>query len=155
MTEYLCANGKRVLAGCVALSLFVGATGCGSKGTVTGKISYRDKPVPGGTIFFLTEGKGTFESKIQPDGKYTVENVPAGTVKIYLETESIRPAPRPKMPKPPKDQVPPGAEDNPVYGAPAANRYVKIPDKYTSPEKSGLTLDVRGGNQDYDIPLKD
>jgi hypothetical protein len=33
-------------------------------------------------------------------------------------------------------------------------RYVPIPEQYSDPESSGLTLDVKKGTQQHDIDLK-
>lgn len=144
--------------GTVLLPLLL-ALGCGSSGTITGKVTYQDKAVPGGTVTFLDEKGHPFRGDIQPDGSYTITKVPKGKVKVTVETASVRPAqanmPRGmKMPRPPQD-APMG--DNPgaaMYKEADASRYVKIPEDYANADKSGLELQVTGGQQEYNIPLK-
>jgi hypothetical protein len=67
-------------------------------------------------------------------------------VPVTVETESVRPKPR--VPS----SVPPGSAD-PPRKRDAAPKYVRIPDKYAKPETSGLTCDVRAGNQTLDLVL--
>jgi hypothetical protein len=134
------------------------AVGCGAgSGTVTGKVSYEGKPIPAGRVTFL-DGKGqTYSSPIGDDGGYSIPKVPAGEVKIAVDTG----APPPNIPAPAavkgKTGAPPGVppEALKAYDFEAQRaKYVKIPNKYKDPEKSGLTYTVTGGSQTHDIVLK-
>jgi hypothetical protein len=151
------AKSSRLLRGGVVLLVLVGVAGCGARGTVSGKVYYQDKVVTGGRVFFVAEGyRG--ESEIGADGSYSISNVPAGQVKIFLSTDEARNAGRPSgLPMPPKDKVPEEAANNPIYNKtskPSGIKYVEIPKIYNDPESSGLTYDVKGGDQEYDIKLK-
>lgn len=129
--------------------------GCGgsSKGTVSGKVLYKGQPLKGGNVAILSKaGGGNLTSSIQEDGSYSISKVPRGPAVITVETRSIRPVPQKALPGPyaraSKDTLPPGL----VVGD--AARYVPIPEQYADPEKSGLSLDVKGGPQPHDIDLK-
>lgn len=151
-------NIRPALAG-LALLVCVVATGCGGNGSVSGKVSYNGQALGGGTVIFYSEGKGSAESQIGPDGSYSIDKIAAGPVKVAVETASAKPvAPdprRPAMPTPPPDQTPKGA-DTSLYNASSApkGKYVAIPETYGNPATSGLTYDVKAGSQQKDFDLK-
>lgn len=142
-----------------ALTLFVTAlavAGCGkSKATVSGKVTYQNKPVKGGNISFVSS-KGAVSGEINEDGTYTVDGVPTGEARISVDTESINPQivgggqqnTAPKGVTVPSDyQAGGGTKVDP-------KRYVKIPEKYADPDTSDLTFKVGSGSNTYDIDLK-
>ncbi|HKI35265.1 MAG TPA: hypothetical protein VKA46_25635, partial [Gemmataceae bacterium] len=151
MTIALRTSLFRICGAALLVTFALLSAGCGGTGTVTGKVFYKDKPLGGGTVVFWNiDGKGSKTSRIQPDGSYTMENMPAGPVKITVETKSARPsgagqAPgqgrAPKMPAPPTDKLPPEADMGNVYGAPRppGEKYVEIPADYGDMDKSDLT----------------
>jgi hypothetical protein len=101
------------------------------KGSVEGKITFKGKPLPGGTITFHPEKAGPITATINQDGTYAARNVPAGAVKVSIETESARPKP----------------------GQPPV-RFVPIPKKYAKPDTSGLTFRIVEGKQILDVVLQ-
>ncbi len=159
----------RLLIAVFPLAALLCLAGCGASGKVTGKVTYKGKPVPGGKVAFYGANNWTGTSEIEEDGSYSIAKVPSGTVKITVDTSSFRPAKLPfnapkmpnmqdtsKMPKPP--DMPEEAKKNPMYNPQARaereKRYVEIPKKYADPEKSGLTYDVKSGTQTHNIDLK-
>ena len=141
------------------LALTLAGAGCSSSGTVTGKVTYKGEPLAGGTVLFVSEGRGSVSAQIGRDGAYTAEKVPTGTVQIAVETQSVKgsePAPQATRQMPPAGlELPKAAENSPIYKSRAgARRYTEIPKKYSDPKTSGLTCTVSGGNQKYDIPLE-
>ena len=133
------------------------ATGCGSYGSVSGKVSYKGEPVGGGSVLFYSEGQATVRSDIGPDGAYKVEKVPPGLVKIAVETKSAQPTARPPgMPTPPPEAMAKDASSSPLYNPKnqPKGKYVAIPEDYSDFSKSGLSLTVTGGAQPHDIELK-
>jgi hypothetical protein len=148
-----------LLAGVLLPSLV--SMGCGSSGTVSGKVTYLGQDLGGGTVLFSAPGKKTERATIAPDGSYTIANLPTGTVKIAVETASARPpdqaAMRIGIPQiPPDANLPPEAEKSMYKSSPEnkGGKYVRIPDEYGDPDKSKLTLEVTGGNQHHDIELR-
>ena len=73
-------------------SLF-GLTGCGGgKGDVSGKVSFNGAALKGGNVSLVSDGGGpSFSGAIQEDGTYRIPDVRAGTYKVCVETESLKP----------------------------------------------------------------
>jgi hypothetical protein len=141
------------------LLLTLAGAGCSSSGTVSGKVTYKGEAVGGGTVLFVSEGRGSVSVQIGTDGTYTAEKVPTGAVQIAVETQSLKgsePPPQATRQMPPAGlALPKEAENSPIYGSRAgARRYTEIPKKYSDPKTSGLTCTVSGGNQKHDIPLE-
>jgi hypothetical protein len=86
--------------------------------------------LPGGTITFYDEYNGAKSSEIKADGSYAVTNVAAGVAKIAVVTPMA--ITMPGMP--------------PVKTTP-------IPEKYGDRERSGLTCQVKTGQQTHPVDL--
>jgi hypothetical protein len=132
---------------CLAVLALVG---CGpSSGSISGKVTYKDKPLPGGTVAFLTSDQKVKTAIINNDGSYTIDKVTVGPAKISVSP----PVAAGKMPKgmkmdPSKMGAPAGA------APPTDDKPVSLPDKYKDPEKSGLTYTIIKGKQEHNIELK-
>jgi hypothetical protein len=141
----------------LGLALMLGALGCSSSATVSGKITHKGQALGGGTVAFFSPGKSSVVSQISPDGSYTIAKIPTGPVKIAVETGSAKPAAAPKgmTPPPGAANLPPDAANSPVYGGqkPSGGKYVPIPENYGDPEKSNLTYTVQSGSQTHNIDL--
>lgn len=147
--------------------LFVSAAGCGKEGTMSGKVFFKGQPVSGGTVYFHPEGKpGNYPSIIQPDGSYSVSKLPRGPARISVLVGSksvpagvferrggkLAAKGMEKMGKIGKAAS--GGGDQPAHAG-AAKNGGSVPEKYTDPEKSGLAIEIEGGNQTHDIQLTD
>ena len=141
------------------LVLALGCTTSNTPSTVTGKVTYNDKPVTAGTVTFQMEAGGTYRCPIKADGTYSsLGEIPAGDGVVTIETESAnkdkkqpvygggRGGPNGGMGAPPS-----GAE----MGSASAGDYVKIPAKFSDPKKSGLTAKVAKGSNKFNFDLKD
>jgi hypothetical protein len=112
--------------------------------SISGRITQRGRPLPGGTVTFHFADKRSFAARVLPDGTYRLhlpEKV-SGAAKV---TVSDVPPPPPDLilgknvPPPPPDLI-----------------LVKnVPSRYRDPAKSGLSCTVRGPNQTFDIELDD
>lgn len=124
-----------------ALSLFICATliacalGCSQKPvdpnrtTVSGAVIYDGKPLPAGSISFESSEKGIATSTPIKDGSYSTDRAPTGNVAIGVNTASIQ------------------------YGNPA--KFVPIPAKYADSATSGLSFEVKPGeNANVNFDLK-
>lgn len=122
---------------CLAAGLTVALAGCGgsSKATVSGTVTYKGEPLPAGMIAFIGKDNQVASGAIEPNGHYSVRNVPIGPVKI-----SVTPPPAPLQDSKPPEGMP-------------TTKSVSIPDHYKDPEKSGLTYTVKSGSQDHPINL--
>src|SRR4051794_22586118 len=70
----------------------LGLSGCGASGSVSGKVSYKGTMLKGGTVTFHSPmGKASAVAQIGEDGSYTIEKVPAGDVKICVDTKMLDP----------------------------------------------------------------
>jgi len=129
----------------VALALTaLAAPGCDpSRATVSGKVTLGGKPVTAGTVLFVGADNQTATGGLDDEGRYQALRVPMGTVKVAVQT--LRP-----------QQLKAAAEQRPKQAPPLPNRLthlVPVPEKYQSPETSGLTCDVQKTQQDFDIAL--
>jgi hypothetical protein len=143
----------------VALLGLAGCTGSSNTGTVKGKVTYKGQPLKGGTVSFqVGEKYAPQPAEIQEDGTYVAENVPLGTAKVAVETESLKPPSgmqgKYPPPAPPNPKVK-SEEYKPPDPAERAKRYVRIPDKYMNPDTSGLSTPVKSGTNTYDIDIAD
>lgn len=140
------------------------SAGCGSKGTVSGKVFFQGKPLPGGLVTFLQD-KGAYHSVIQEDGSYQVSGIPPGPATITVSSPDPPPQAvqgRTAMEKTTKSAAKDYKGQIPLeemakhMGDPEAGKrkYMAIPPQYKDPDKSGLTYTVKSGAQAFDIQLQ-
>lgn len=112
------------------LASLVAGGACGPRhGAVSGRVTVDGVPLDYGIVNFVTNGAASSAPVV--DGTFAAGGVPLGTVRI-----AVRALPRPVVAEP---------------AAADARPYAPLPDRYLSPEESGLTLDVRPGRQVHDI----
>jgi hypothetical protein len=136
----------------VPLCLVILAVGCSHGASVdtaevTGKVTYKGQPLPGGRITFLTTGGFAHQGVIDENGNYTV-NAPRGDVLIGIDNRMLQGRSR-------------GPGKQPILRAPGSEEpvkmkghYVALPSKYYSPQDSGLTYNVQQGTQTKDFNLE-
>jgi hypothetical protein len=167
----------------VRLALFVGlvfglAAGCNRSNTpakVTGRVTYKGQPVKAGNITFHSENMGSFSSSLSLDGAYEIVDMPAGTMTVTVETDSMNPDKKvPGYPGAPGrrasgqgaakgaaiDNERAAAEKRAGVGGPLSPdemraRFVKVPKKYSDPTASPLKATIEGGRQTKDFDLTD
>ena len=131
---------------CLATALPILA-GCGpSKGDISGKVMYKGAPLPTGHVQFQSPA-GAFVGEIGPDGSYTVKGVPTGSSKISITCQKEGYAEHMiALSKASKEggKPPPGKPED----------FDLIPTKYTDFTTSGLSYDVKSGENKHDIELK-
>jgi len=132
------------LGACLAV-LALTAASCGrpSWATVSGKVTVDGKPVTVGTVLFVGPNNQIATGTLNAEGRYVASRVPMGTVKVAVQT--LQP-----------NQVK-AAANRPKDAPPLPNRLtnlIPVPQKYTDPETSGLTCDVKEKQQEYNIDLK-
>ena len=142
----------------VVLTLFVIASaGCAGRGKVTGKVTYKGQPMPGGTVFFHgPSGVPSGSAVINPaDGTYSIE-LPVGERKV-----SVTPA-SPRLPSEGKGgpkgkskdgKLPPDGSAKTVEKKEWGAKHVPVPVQYTDPEKSSLKVTIKGGSTPFDIAI--
>ena len=128
-----------------ALPLLFCLAGCGraSRASVSGRVSYRDVPLPAGTVSFIAQDSNVVESAPIQNGQYTIARAPLGPVKVTVTTPPAANATQ-------MGQRVPGKT---IEGG--ADKVVPVPAEYGNPEQSGLRYTVtKEEKQTFDIPLK-
>jgi hypothetical protein len=127
------------------------AAGCGkTTAQVSGKVTYRGRPVTSGAVTFLgKDGKAGDTGQIQADGSYVVARAPVGPVTIAVVTP-----PPPDYSQAASQGGSLAADEEVKAGLARAARHVAVPAKYRNPQESGLTFEVRPGPNAHDIDLK-
>lgn len=137
----------RLLAITTAL---IWVAGCGGPFTaaVSGRVTYKGNPLPGGTVTFIHPDGRTGYATIQEDGSYNIPAAPGGDVKCIVTTQK----PIPALPKGVAAKLPGGGSkgSDPVY---PTGKYVPIPAKYGDPQTSGLAYTIHRGSNTIDITL--
>jgi hypothetical protein len=150
--------------------------GCSQKtGKVSGQVTYKGRPVPGGWVTFRpADGRHNSQTvQLKEDGTFDGVELPAGEVLVSIDNRELEPRPTvfggvpPGVPlapdvraklggKAPAPPVPADAE--PKTGEDVrrpSGRYVPIPEKYYAAETSGLKITVKGGDQTETLELVD
>ncbi len=133
--------------------------------SVNGKITYKGEIVPAGSITFHVAEGGIFTYSLK-DGAYSGTDLPAAEMVVTIETESANPKGRPNATY--GGQGREGASPDayaakmremgkvPEGAAPAnAGGYVKIPDKYSSKDKTPLKVTLTKGKNEKNFDLTD
>lgn len=133
--------------------LLVALSGCGEpRGKVSGKVTFKGKAVPGGTVVFVTEDDlRRADVPIQPDGSYSSVNVPAGNLRV-----GVMPGPKGLKDSMPKGvKMPKMPADNPAAKMyEGTGTYVDIPQELRDPATSKITVTVgRGEEKTFDIDV--
>jgi hypothetical protein len=151
MKGLLSAARLRVVAVAVVLG---GATGCGGSYTdVTGKVTYRDRPVVYGTVSVIGPDQKTYYGVINQDGTFTVPRVPAGAVKIGVYSPDPYFDPPISAAEKAKAEEARRASGIPIAPKPPKGMWFRLPGKYADPLSSGLTADVSAQTGALDLRL--
>ncbi len=130
-----------VLVGaCFALATLPGCGGDSDKAALTGKVTYHNAPVTGGTLTLIPATGLPFPITIKYDGTFDVNDAPVGLMKVTINTDNVptsaQGAQMPGGMTPPKDMKMPAVDESKMA------KKVVIPAKYNSPDVSGLTWDT-------------
>ena len=113
-----------------------------TKATLSGKITFKNKPVPSAMVIVASE-KESATGNADENGAYRIPAVPLGTVKIGINTDAGR-----------------GIMMEANMGAARAGQKIKsafqdIPNKFFDPEMSGVTTKIENpdGETVFDIVL--
>jgi hypothetical protein len=132
--------------------------GCKSQGTVHGTVTYGNQKIRVGRVSVVVSNAQPQSAIIKDDGTYEITGVPVGEGKVVVESrepvnptmggggktiESMPPEMREKMGNPQKKY-----QD-------ALAKWIKIPDKYADQNKTPLNLEVKSGDNEFNINLQD
>lgn len=134
--------------GLMCLLLISGCGGGKPAGKVSGKVTFNGAPVTEAAIVFENQAAGvSAKVNLGPDGTYVAKTadsigLPPGNYQVAVTPSQVAET----------DEVP-------LVAAPSGNEQdppSAIPAKYHSPATSGLTADVKAGdNPPFDFDLKD
>jgi hypothetical protein len=132
----------RRLVGITLLALL--AVGCQNKGDVSGRVTFKDKPLVYGTVSFETTEGPSVQAVIKQDGSYVAHGVGLGEARVTVNSAD------------PKQVGSMLSWKNPAAKPQALNiqGWFPIPEKFASTGTSGLTKTVKRGDNKYDIDLK-
>jgi hypothetical protein len=137
----------------LAVGLFVVACGCSSKGTVSGKVNYRGKPVVWGTVTVIASDNVQYAAQITPEGTYSIPNVPTGPAKFAVSSPNPDGTARGG---PAAANGGAGDRGSPGEGGPPnppPGAWFALPEKYSDPLQSGLTGTV-GASSTVNLDLE-
>ncbi len=133
----------------VPLAMLFASVGCGGGvGDVSGKVSYKGKPVTMGSVLVIGSDKVPRYGPIQKDGQFAIAGVPVGEAKVAVNS-----------PDPRTLHV---SASNKLGGQSAAApspadiaAWFPLPEKAGDPLQSGLTIAVNRGANVVALELKD
>jgi hypothetical protein len=128
-----------------AALLTLAAAGCAGRGDVSGKVTYKGKPLVWGTVQFEGSDKIIKQGNINSDGTYTIRGLAPGEAKAAVS--SINPRSSDFQPRQVEGRPPPKPR-------PEVKGWFPIPEKYDTPHKSGLVYTIKGGENTIDIELE-
>jgi hypothetical protein len=129
------------------LLVALACAGCGRVGQVAGKVSYRDKPLPDGTVMLLASDGQAYDGPIQSDGTFVIRDVPAGTARVAVTSMNAASDADKSGGK--------GDERAKQRNIAKGGARSRIPTKYSDFNQSGLTVTVqRGATVQLDLNLK-
>jgi hypothetical protein len=115
-------------------------SGCGPHyGNVSGKVTYKGKPLAGGTITFFDSANRSVPANINSDGTFTATKVASGQARVTVSA--------------PMNINFAGADGKGKTVSADAKNAPQLPAKYSDPEKSGITYDVTSGDQTKEFAL--
>ena len=122
-------------------------------GTVTGKVTFRGKPVYTGSVIIVGKDGVAAAGPIETDGTYVVPKAPVGEVTVGVVSKDPVYLHRISQLRSSRTPIPASALTNPT--GIERKKWFPIPKEYEEPVHSGLTFSVqKGDNNKYDIELK-
>lgn len=107
-----------------------------SKARLAGKITYKGKPFPGYILVQSEDNRRKAKGAFARDGSYIVTEVPLGKVKVGLVSPPHR-----------RRRLDSEGQDS------EKKQPNMIPPQYNDPSKSGLTLEIHSGRNQFDVDL--
>jgi predicted small secreted protein len=118
-----------------------------SGATLEGSVLFNGQPLEFAMV--LVQGPNSSATGyIGDDGRYKIENVPLGPVKIGVNTSAARGQFQSKIMSRNAEAADPGKSKRP-----AQPKFVDVPANFFDPETSGLTKTIEKGANTYDIKL--
>ena len=111
--------------------------------TAEGSVTYKGKPVPHALVIFTGENVSA-TANADAQGNYRMEYVPAGTLKVGVNTEAGRGMMMSARMATSRDEGSGGKKPS----------FVDVPKKFFNPETSGITVTTTEGANEVDIVVE-
>jgi len=121
-----------------------------SRATLTGHVTHRGKPVIWGSVIVVGPDGNATSGRIQPDGTFTVENVPPAAVNVAVVSRDPAVQHSMEQIRGNRNRVAPK-----MWEAPPVDRkqWFPLPTRYEDPQTSGLSVLLSKGTNRHDIEL--
>jgi hypothetical protein len=143
----------------ILLLTSLGVAGCsGGKGAVSGKVTYAGKPVVFGVVLMVGKDSMPVRGEIDPDGNYTVKDVPYGDIRVAVNSPMPRKdrwVPERNLPEEVKKHLKEPPKGDASIGAGVdMKKWFELPSKYASHDTSEVSVKVNQKLTTFDIELK-
>ena len=148
-----------LLVGSLLGMLLIGCSGGLRLGKVSGRVTFKGKPVPTGTIMFHPDEGPTAVGAIGPDGTYTLTTVKpgdgaiVGSHRVTIQATTVGPGSL-ADPKSFEEEMELAQRRDPKAKVlvPGKVNWL-VPEKYSRPDTTDLTAQVQSGTNTIDFPL--
>jgi hypothetical protein len=148
-----------LLVGSLLGMLLIGCSGGLRLGKVSGRVTFKGKPVPTGTIMFHPDEGPTAVGAIGPDGTYTLTTVKpgdgaiVGSHRVTIQATTVGPGSL-ADPKSFEEEMQLAQRKDPKAKVlvPGQVEWI-VPEKYSRPDTTNLTATVQSGTNTIDFPL--
>lgn len=144
----------RLVASLLAFSVCGALAGCssGKPAVLSGTVSFKGKNLAIGTVTVVSDRGDVASAEIQADGTYTIPDAPRGVLKVSVIS------PNPKVTEQNNKQLYDAARGKtgppPAISLGDPTKWFEIPQAYGDPDQSGLSVEVRSGENKYDIVMQ-
>jgi hypothetical protein len=118
---------------------------------VSGRVTYRGKPLSSGYVIMVGRNNQLATGEISEDGRYTVDGVVAGSIRIAVSSPKPLGVSLPSRALAQRGMS--GAPKMPAATSRVRKAWFPIPGYYGDPDDSGLTVKVPKGESQHDIAL--
>jgi hypothetical protein len=149
--------GQRVLGGLVLLlPVLAAVAGCGGKrvAEVSGKVTYKNQPLPDGTVTLMAQDGQPYSAQIQADGTFTISNVPVGPAKVVVTSRAPDEAGKGKAGAQGEGRSTLVQRSEPEKDKGGKQNSSRIPLDYNNFDTSGLTAQVEAPVTQLNLDLK-
>jgi hypothetical protein len=124
---------------------------------VSGNITYNGQPLKAGILQFHTKQGDTYiayDGRISLDGTYSATDLPEGELIVTVTTEHLNPGRKGPTKSKEYDRRMSAQQQPEATAVPQEEPYTKIPDKYSKPNTSPLSVTLKGGRNLKDLELE-
>ena len=122
------------------------------RGHVTGRVTFRGKPVYTGAVILVGKDGVAAAGPIETDGTYTVAKAPVGEVAVGVVSKDPVYLQRVGVLKRSREPVPTSALATP--SGLDRKKWFPLPKQYELADTSGITTTIHEGDNTFDIELK-